>query len=149
MVYTLQYTATRRVATRTLQKLQSKIAIKYDIAVSIGSVFALKPFCVLYATEKERLLCLCKICLNNCLIFDLLMTSVDTDSKRDFDNSVSKFQMKECGCEKEKNGFCSLKCCINNCENCKEKKKLQPFNNLKVKKNIISPISKNRVYLYM
>ena len=27
-----------------------------------------------------------------------------------------------------------MKCCIDNCENCKEKINMQPFNNLKVKK---------------
>ena len=89
----LQYIATRRVATCTLRKLQCK---------SVGSVFALQPFYVTYPTEKERLLYLCKFFLINRLIFDSLMTSVDTDSKREFDNSVTKFLMKECDCEKEK-----------------------------------------------
>ena len=42
----LQYTATRRVATCTLRKLQSKSASKYDIEMSIRSVFALKLFYV-------------------------------------------------------------------------------------------------------
>ena len=48
-----------------------------------------------------------------------MMTSVDTE----FDNSVTKFLMKEFDCEKEKNSIWSLKCCTDNYENCKEKKK--------------------------
>ena len=40
--------------------------------------------------------------------------------------------MKEFDCEKEKNSFWSLKCCIDNCENCNKKINMQSFNNLKV-----------------
>ena len=64
------------------------------------------------------------------------MTSVDTDSKWEFDNSVTIFLMKECDCEKEKNGSCSLKCCSDNCNNCKEKKKCATIQKLEKEKEI-------------
>ena len=79
---------------------------------------------------------MCKIYLNNHLIFDSLTTSVDTDSKREFDNSTTKFIKKECDCEKEKNGFWPLKCCIDNCENCKEKKNYATIKQLESEKEI-------------
>ena len=64
------------------------------------------------------------------------MISVDTDSKREFDNSVTKFFMKECDCGKEKNGFQSFKCCNENFENCKEKKKYATIQELDSEKEI-------------
>ena len=78
------------------------------------------------------------------------MTSVHTDSKREFDNSTTKFIKKECGWVKEKNGFWSLKCCIDNCENGKEKKNYATIQQLGSEKEIIIlPTSNNRVCLYI
>ena len=54
------------ILTAIIRELQDKL-LKNDINVSIGKILSLKPFFILYATEKEmalRLWCFCKLCFN-------------------------------------------------------------------------------------
>ena len=55
----------------TIRELQDKL-LKNDINVYIGKMASIKPFFIMYATEKEMTLCICKLCLNAKMIYDAL-----------------------------------------------------------------------------
>ena len=62
------------ILTAIIRELQDKL-LKNDINVSIGKILSLKPFFILYATEKEmalRLWCFCKLCFNAKMMCDAL-----------------------------------------------------------------------------
>ena len=58
--------------TCTSQKLQSKLKEKHDIIISLGTLLNHKPFYATFETEKEKISCMCKLCLNTRLKFDTL-----------------------------------------------------------------------------
>ena len=63
-------------------------------------------------------LCLCKICLNTKMMFDILMTRAKKDGDETFE-SVSSFFMAGCSCPKVQNGYYAWSCTIRLCRNCK------------------------------
>ena len=69
-----------------------------NIDVSIGTIISLKPFFVNYATEKEMVLCLCKICLNTIILLKATMKEEKKQYGVPF-SFVSKFVMTDCECE--------------------------------------------------
>ena len=60
--------AIKLIATATVQGIKDKLKSN-NIDVSVGTVVSLKNFFVIYATEKEMALCLCKLCLNIQLLY--------------------------------------------------------------------------------
>ena len=56
--------AERRVAICSASTIIKKISTAHNVKVSHGSVIKFKPFFICTATEREKSLCLCKICLN-------------------------------------------------------------------------------------
>ena len=114
---TRYYSATRRVVTCTHHKVVEIIKERYDLSLPIGTVWAYKPFYVVYPTEKEKQLCLCKLCLNKRQLFDALRKKYN-----EFGDSLSGYLMGECDCPKDENGFWKLKCCVGNCSSCRKKR---------------------------
>ena len=68
----LFYACPRMIVTCTICELQRKL-MDAGINVSYGTVISMKPFYITYATEKENVLCMCKLCLNARLLFNPLM----------------------------------------------------------------------------
>ena len=62
------FAAPRRVITCTAKQIQEKLTEKYNISVSKGTILKYKSFYISYATEKERIMCMCGLCLNTMLI---------------------------------------------------------------------------------
>ena len=56
-------TTTRNVMTCSIRKLQTKLFEKHNISISFGTIYNLKPFYISFSTEKEKILCKCKLCL--------------------------------------------------------------------------------------
>ena len=53
--------------------------LENGLNVSVGSILNCKPSFITYASEKEMVLCLCKICLNTKFLFDPLMVKAKKD----------------------------------------------------------------------
>ena len=70
-------TANRFIATSIVRAIQEKLRFN-NIDVSIFSIISLELFFVNYATKKETTLCLCKICLNTRLVFEVVMKEEKT-----------------------------------------------------------------------
>ena len=80
------YVASRRMATCTIRRLKSKIFSEKGLNISIGLLHYLKPFFVTNPTDKEKVLCMCKLCLNFRLKFNALMTH-----SKEFDGPPLRF----------------------------------------------------------
>lgn len=76
---------------------------KHQITLPIGTIWYYKPFYVTEPTEKEKLLCLFKVCLNERLMFEPLHNEIG--------ESLSGFMMGNCQCDRNENGFWKIKCC--------------------------------------
>ena len=112
------YTATRRIATCTIRKLKMKLA-DTGVVASEETIQNLKPFYVVYATEREKVLCMCKFCFNTRSLFDALMVH-HKENKTVVYTSISKFLMNSCDCDKVENGYLAIKnCCTGKCSSCK------------------------------
>ena len=111
------YVASRRVATCTIRKLRSKIMSEKGVNISIGLLSYLKPFYITNPTDKEKLMYMCKLCLNFCLKFNALMTHSKKFNGPQFD-SISSYYMSSCKCSKGQNSYWDLKCVEGKCKNC-------------------------------
>ena len=111
--------STRRIVTCTIDELQTKIKDKHAITVSTGKILELKPFFISYATEKEKVLCMCKRCLNMRMLFTPLVEHSKTNDGPEL-SSITEYFMESCPCSKAKNGYYQLKCCQGKCSACKD-----------------------------
>ena len=116
---TIVYITTRRVVTCTVRKMKSLIMEKYDYNVSLGKINYLKPFFLTTPTEKEKVLCMCKRCLNTRLTFDVIMSHMRKYGGEEY-QSISDYLMAHCKCVKNANGYYDLKCCLGECSECKD-----------------------------
>ena len=57
------YAASRKVAACTVRRLRKKL-MKKNLLVSVGTIMNLKPVFITTPTDKEKVLCMCKLCLN-------------------------------------------------------------------------------------
>lgn len=110
---TVRLKSTRRIMTCTLEKIKEVIEESNGLKISIGTIWNYKPFYIVYPTEKERLLCLCKTCLNKRLLFNSLRKNC-----KELGESLTSFLMGLCNCSKESNGFWKLQCCLGKCKEC-------------------------------
>ena len=92
---------------------------KHDVVVSVGSVFNMRPFFVKVATEKEKMMCMHKECLNIRLEFNAVM---EHSKKNDgpFFLSLTEFFMPSCNCPRSANGYFKQECCQGLCVDCKD-----------------------------
>ena len=97
------FTATTKVMTCTIRKLQVKLFENYNINVSIGTIFISKQFFISFPTEKEKMLCMCKLCLNLRMKFDCIMEYTKNQNGKVF-TSMSNFYMDDCTCNKSEVG---------------------------------------------
>ena len=72
---------TRRVITCTVKALQQKLNEKFQLDVSTGTIVSLKPFYMTYATENEIVLCMCKLCLNTRLFFNVVKQEIPDENE--------------------------------------------------------------------
>ena len=107
--------STKRIATKTIRELHQKLREK-GYQISIGTLINLRPFYIKTATEREKLTCLCKECLNLRLRFCELMKYVKDPNKKL--TSMSKYYSHGCDCELSENGFHQLKCITGDCDDC-------------------------------
>lgn len=112
------FTAIRKVMTCTIGKIQVKLFEKYNMNVSIGTIFNLKPFFISFPTEKEKILCMCKLSLNLCMKFDCIMEHTKNQNGKVF-TSMSNFYMDNCTCNKSEVGHSSFDCCNGFCNSFK------------------------------
>ena len=89
------------IATLTVRGIQEKLKSKQTI-VSVGTLMALKPFFINYATEREMALLLCKLCLNTRLLFDAIM-SEERKSGGEIFKSVTELFTAKCECSLSSN----------------------------------------------
>ena len=89
---------------------------KHGLLLPIGTIWCYKSFYVTNSTEKEKQLCLCKLCLNERLLFQVL------HKYSEMGDSLSAYLMGRCDCTKDENGFWRIKCCIGKCTSCKSKR---------------------------
>ena len=54
-------TATRKVMTCSIRKLQTKLFEKHNINTSLGTIYNLEQFYISFPTETENILCMCKL----------------------------------------------------------------------------------------
>ena len=83
-----------------------------------GTVISMKPFYITYATEKETVLCMCKLCLNARLLFNPLMENGKSSGGTTF-SSITEFFMDSCQCPRSINGYYQYACCQGKCRACK------------------------------
>ena len=86
----------------------------HGIDALLGLVLQCKPFYLSYASEKEKVLCICQLCLNTRLLFK-------TINNNEFE-SVAKFFIFISNCSRAHNGYYKLNCCNGTCKNCKNLK---------------------------
>ena len=84
------FCATRRVATCTVRKLKAKLLTEHGLNVSLGAISYLKPFYITNPTEKEKVLCMCKLCLNYRNKFTAMMAHSKEHNGPYYD-SISKY----------------------------------------------------------
>ena len=111
------YVASRRVTICTIRKLRSKIMSEKGINISIGLLSYLKPFYITNPTNKEKVMCMCKLCLNFRLKFNALMNHSKNFNGPHF-HSIFSYYMSSCKCSKGENGYWALKCVEGKCKNC-------------------------------
>ena len=85
-------------------------------------VWKTKPFFVNQPSDREKLTCMCIICLNIRLLFDSLLYYAGRYGLEVF-TSFSEYFLYLCTCEKGVNGYYMLQCVEGKCNNCK----IEPF----------------------
>ena len=114
----VSFVANRMVFTSTVRTLKNEL-LENGLSVSVGSILNCKPFFITYVSEKEMMLCLCKICLNTKFLFDPLMVKAKKDGDETHE-SISSFFMANCKCEKSPNGYYQWNCSRRSCKTCKD-----------------------------
>ena len=115
----LLVTAEKHIATCSTKKIMKNIFSKFHIKVSKGSVQNYKPFFVGTTSEREKALCLCKLCLNLRYIFTALMNILKDEGKAYYD-SISEYFMENSDCPKVPIGYWGYRCCKGTCPECRE-----------------------------
>ena len=64
-------------------------------------------------------LCMCKLCLNAHLVFDVVKQKAKQDGD-EISESLAEFYMDACKCNKDMNGFYKWKCVQGKCNDCKK-----------------------------
>ena len=70
------FVATKQARTCTVRHMKTLVKDKCGYDTSLGKLNFLKPFFVTNAAEKERVLCMCKHCLNIRLKLDVIMSHI-------------------------------------------------------------------------
>ena len=110
-------TTTKRILTITLRKLLEKIH-SAGHKFSLGLLVQMKPFFISYASEKEKILCMCILCLNVREVFNSLMAYLKTVEEESVFSSISQYMMKSCTCTWSEVGYYKKECCKGKCRDC-------------------------------
>ena len=100
--------STRCIATKTMRQMVADVTKDIGFPVSYGMVLALKPFYIQNATEREKISCLCKFCLNIRLQFNELQKHFADKTKKT--DSITQYYSSKIVCDHDANGFFSLQC---------------------------------------
>ena len=109
---------TQRIAVNTVNSLKLKLFEECGIDVSVGTILNLKPFFVVNATEREKVLYMCKLCLNTGSLFNALMEHHKLNTVV-VSHSLSEYLMGSSQCERIENGYWHINCCIGKCSKCR------------------------------
>ena len=115
----LFYCCPRMIATCTLNQLKHKVYEKHQIEVSLGTMLNLKPIFITYATEKEKVICMFKLCLNTRLLFSPIMEHTKSSGGQEF-TSITEYFMHSRNCPRALNGYYQYLCCEGKCKECKK-----------------------------
>ena len=107
------------VITTIVKVLQEKLVEK-GIDVSMGKIVSLRPFFITYPTNKEIALCLCKMCLNARMMYEVLVKQAEEDGDEVDPTSLTNFFISSCTCPKSPNGYYRWKCVDGTCSSCKK-----------------------------
>lgn len=108
------YKAMRRITTMTFQMMKARMEKQHGFKVSIGMLAKCKPFFCQPPTEKEKSLCLCKICLNARQLFDALKSYCRGEGI-ELGVSMSDYFLDDCSCDKPDIGYYPAECCLGKC----------------------------------
>ena len=114
----------KRVLTVTLKSLQKIMFEKVGQTVSIGTICQNKPFFISYASEKEKVLCMCILCQNMREMLDRLMSYIKKIDTKLVESSISQYFMQGSSCELAESGYWPKECCLGKCKDCKSNVKL-------------------------
>ena len=109
--------APRRIATVTVRMLKEIMDIKYGKKISYGIIINLRPSFVGTPSEREKLECLCGICMNCRNLFDALMKYVSSKEMECF-QSITQYFIDGKNCVVARNGYVSRNCITGDCELC-------------------------------
>ena len=101
--------AIRHIATTTVRDIVNKLKEK-----GYGTVFNYRPFFVGVATEREKLECLCKICLNTRILFNTVMNVVKGEKYKVYDSITESGE----SCQFSQSGYIAFKCINGDCDIC-------------------------------
>lgn len=90
--------------------IEELLHASYRIWKRNSSLQQLKPFPITCPTYKELTLCLCKVCLNACLILEPLVAQEGKESNN-IANSMNAIFMEICTCDKSVNGYYKVVMC--------------------------------------
>ena len=105
------YKCSRRVTTKTYSTMQQHLETKHGLKISRGTLCALRPFCCVVPTDREKSLCMCKVCLNTRQLFDAIVECCKKQNLSYVPKSITEHFMKNCVCDsKDSNGYYQLTC---------------------------------------
>ena len=107
------YKSMRMITTLTYSGMKARIQKIHGIKVTVGMLCKCKPFFCQNPTEKS--LCLCKVCLNTRQLFDAVRSFCKAESNNEVGESLSKYLLHDCTCEKESIGYYQPQCCHGKC----------------------------------
>ena len=115
-------TNTPPLAEKTKRGIPTFVATKGVVTCTVRhmktpELYFLKPIFMTNATEKDRVLCMCKCCLSMRLKFDVIMSHIKASGGETY-GLISDFLMKNYTCDRNENRFYDLKCCNGNCDEC-------------------------------
>ena len=105
--------APRYIATSTVREIKRKLNDKF----SRGTICNYRPFFVGVATEREKLECLCKTCLNPRLLHNALMKEVKAKMEC-VHSSISQYFISGKSCQYARSGYTHFDCITGDCKKC-------------------------------
>ena len=106
--------ALRRIAMISVRKLVSILKLRGH-NFSYGTVINYRPLFIGVATEREKLECLCKICYNMRLLFDILMNHVEVMHQF---ATITQYLVSGASCKFSRSGYIALECITGQCDSC-------------------------------
>ena len=99
----------RYVATKTVREILVELNAEGNNC-GISSVYKSRPFFVGVPTEREKLECLCSVCLNARVLFNKLMCTVKQQTRETPSDSITMYLTAGKICQIARSGYAALTC---------------------------------------